>query len=38
MLDVVVLGWCDNTWSAVVSLVGCTVKFSEMLLETVYGR
>ncbi len=30
MLDVEVLGWCGYTWSAVVRLVGCTAKFSEM--------
>ncbi len=33
MLDVEVLGMCGCTWP-----VGCTAKFSEMPLETAYGR
>ncbi len=34
MLDVEVLGWCGYTRSTGVRPVGCTIKFSEMPLET----
>ncbi len=38
MLDVEVLGWCGYKWSAFGWPVGCTAKFSELILETAYGR
>ncbi len=34
MLDVEVLGWCGYTWSVVIRLAGCTVKFSETPLPS----